>query len=141
MPYKREGAKMVSDHWVRSPLLNVARSCQVCHPTNEQELLDRVKAIQDRTHALMARSGDALTEMLDAIAAARAAGATPEALQPALDLHRKAQWRLDFINAENSMGFHADQESARLLGESIDYFRQAQVLAERLKSSGSGGGQ
>lgn len=30
------------------------------------------------------------------------------------------------------MGFHADQETARLLGESIDYFRQAQLLAQSL---------
>ena len=32
MPYKREGAMKVSEHWVRSPLLNISRSCQVCHP-------------------------------------------------------------------------------------------------------------
>ena len=35
MPYKREGAMKVSDHWVRSPLLNIARACQVCHPYAE----------------------------------------------------------------------------------------------------------
>lgn|GEM_PF-3933260 len=29
--------------------------------------------------------------------------------------------------AENSMGFHAPQEASRILGESIDYFRQAQI--------------
>jgi cytochrome c nitrite reductase small subunit len=40
---------------------------------------------------------------------------------------RKAQWRVDFINAENSMGFHASQESARVLGEAIDYARQGQI--------------
>ena len=32
MPYKREGAMKVSDHWVRSPLLNITRACQTCHP-------------------------------------------------------------------------------------------------------------
>ena len=31
-----------------------------------------------------------------------------------------AQWRLDFVAAENSMGFHAPQEMARILGEAID---------------------
>jgi nitrite reductase (cytochrome c-552) len=30
VPYKREGAVKVSDHWVRSPLLNISRACQVC---------------------------------------------------------------------------------------------------------------
>ncbi|MGH7133570.1 MAG: ammonia-forming cytochrome c nitrite reductase subunit c552, partial [Phycisphaerales bacterium] len=31
MPYKREGAIKISDHQVRSPMLNVARACQTCH--------------------------------------------------------------------------------------------------------------
>ena len=31
MPYEREGAIKVSDHWVRSPLLNINRACQPCH--------------------------------------------------------------------------------------------------------------
>jgi nitrite reductase (cytochrome c-552) len=43
------------------------------------------------------------------------------------ELHRKAQWRLDFVATENAMGFHAPQESARIPGESIDFFRQAQI--------------
>jgi nitrite reductase (cytochrome c-552) len=46
-----------------------------------------------------------------------------EQLAEAQALQRKAQWRLDFISAENSMGFHADQEAARILGEAIDYAR------------------
>ena len=31
MPYVRQGALKVSDHWVRSPMLNIARSCQTCN--------------------------------------------------------------------------------------------------------------
>lgn len=132
MPYKREGATKVSEHWVRSPLLQISRSCQTCHPYPEEELLARVHAIQDRTHDLMGRAGTAIDEMLSAIVASKNAGATPEQLKPALDLQRKAQWRLDFVNAENSMGFHAPQEAARILGEAIDYSRQAQIMANRL---------
>jgi nitrite reductase (cytochrome c-552) len=128
MPYVREGAMKVSDHWVRSPLLQVARACQPCHPVAESELAARVAVIQDRTHALMQRAAAAMVEMLDAIAAARATGLD---VAPALELQRKAQWRLDFVNAENSMGFHADQESARLLAEAIDYARRAQLAVER----------
>jgi nitrite reductase (cytochrome c-552) len=88
-----------------------------------------VNSIQNRTHALMGRAGTAIDEMLTAIAASKAAGATQDQLKPALDLQRKAQWRLDFVNAENSMGFHAPQEAARILAESIDYSRQAQIMA------------
>jgi nitrite reductase (cytochrome c-552) len=139
MPYQREGALKVSDHWVRSPLLNVARACQTCHPVAEAELLSRVATIQDRTHELMQRSAGAMLDMLDAITAAQRAGAKPEQLADALALQRKAQWRLDFVNAENSMGFHAPQESARILAESIDYARRAQIAA--LEASRGGAAQ
>jgi len=133
MPYRREGATKVSDHWVRSPLLNVARACQPCHPVAEAELAARVATIQDRTHALMQRSAAAAMDMLDAIVAAKAAGATDAQLAEARELQRKAQWRLDFVNAENSMGFHAPQETARVLAESIDYARQAERAAAKIQ--------
>ncbi|HUO07804.1 MAG TPA: ammonia-forming cytochrome c nitrite reductase subunit c552 [Phycisphaerae bacterium] len=132
MPYERQGALKVSDHWVRSPLLNIARACQTCHPVPEEEIKFRAEAIQERNHALLQRGGAALIDMLDTIKLAKAAGVTEEQLQPALELHRKAQWRLDFIAAENSMGFHAPQEAARILGEAIDYARQGQITALKL---------
>ena len=129
MPYMREGATKVSDHWVRSPLLNVNRACQTCHRFSEAELLARVDVIQQRNYDLLQRGGQALVGLLDAVVAAKAKGATPEQLAPALALQRHAQWRLDFIAAENSMGFHAPQEAARVLGEAIDYARQGQLAA------------
>jgi hypothetical protein len=46
-------------------------------------------------------------------------------------LQRKAQWRLDFVAAENSMGFHAPQEAARILAEAIDYARQGELAVAR----------
>jgi nitrite reductase (cytochrome c-552) len=135
MPYKREGAMKVSDHWVRSPLTNTARACQVCHPYSETEIHARVDAIQERTHTLMQRSSAALVDMLDAMAAAKKAGATPQQLADVFALQRKAQWRLDFVAAENSMGFHAPQETARILAESIDYSRQGQLAARLLATT------
>src|SRR5437762_9244169 len=119
MPYEHVGALKVSDHWVRSPLLNINRACQTCHAVAEKELEARVMTIQDRHHALLQR-------------AAKATGAFEGDLRPAQTLHRKAQWRLDFVAAENSMGFHAPQELARILGEAIDYARQGQREAERV---------
>jgi len=44
---------------------------------------------------------------------------------------RKAQFYLDFIEAENSMGFHAPQEAARILAESIDFTRRGQKELRR----------
>jgi nitrite reductase (cytochrome c-552) len=127
MPYQREGAIKVSDHQVRSPLLNVARACQTCHRYPDEEIKARTEAIQVRTKALMDRAEDALLELLDALKNAKQGSVDDRAMNEALALQRKAQWRVDFINAENSMGFHAPQESARVLGEAIDYARQGQI--------------
>jgi nitrite reductase (cytochrome c-552) len=127
MPYMREGAVKISDHQVRSPLLNVARACQTCHRYPEEELKARAEAIQARNKALMDRAEDALIDLLNALKAAKQNNVDTRAMQDALALQRKAQWRVDFINAENSMGFHAPQESARVLGEAIDYARQGQI--------------
>jgi nitrite reductase (cytochrome c-552) len=132
MPYEKQGAAKVSSHWVRSPMLNINRACQTCHNVPEAELQARVDTIQNRTRALIDRAAVAMNDMLDAIVAAQAAGASEEQLTPIRELQRKAMWRLDFISSENSKGFHADQESARILGESIDYSRQAQAAAYKL---------
>jgi len=128
MPYIREGAVKVSDHHVRSPLLNISRACQTCHRFPEEELKARVETIQNRTHALMDRAEDAVVQLIGEIESARSAGVTDDHLAPALAFQRKAQWRVDFVNAENSMGFHAPQEAARILAEAIDYGRQGQLV-------------
>jgi nitrite reductase (cytochrome c-552) len=129
MPYMRDGATKVSDHWVRSPLLNINRACQVCHHFPEAEIQARVGAIQGRNFELLQRAGKAIMDLMDAVKIAKDQGASEAQLKPALDLQRKAQWRLDFVAAENSMGFHAPQETARVLGESADYARQGQIAA------------
>jgi nitrite reductase (cytochrome c-552) len=131
MPYKREGAVKVSDHHIRSPLLNVALACQTCHRYPEEEILARALAIQDRTRSLMDRAEIAVVELIEAIETSSRDGADESRLTAARHLQRKAQFRLDFVSAENSMGFHADQETARILGEAIDYARQGQVALLR----------
>lgn len=128
MPYKREGAIKISDHQVRSPMLNIARACQTCHPYPERELLDRVNTIQGRHAALLARAEEAVVDLIQAIKEAKQAGATDAELEEARKLQRKAQFRADYCNAENSMGFHAPQESARILGEAIDEARKGQIV-------------
>jgi nitrite reductase (cytochrome c-552) len=184
MPYKREGAMKVSEHWVRSPLLSINRSCEPCHPYGEKELQARVETIQDRHYALLSRAGQAAAAMVDTVSTVRkpydqrnraraeeqARAALAQApgfaalpadeknekleaetksrllamwqeevekdprLKELGELQRAAQWRLDFVAAENSMGFHAPQEMARILGESIDLSRQAQVKAVALSA-------
>src|SRR5688500_1293767 len=126
MPYKREGALKISDHHVRSPLLNINRACQTCHRWSEDELRARVETIQTRTHNLRNIAMDALVDLINDIKAARAAGRTDAAVTTAQDFQRRAQFYVDFIESENSNGFHASQEAARILGESINFSRKGQ---------------
>jgi nitrite reductase (cytochrome c-552) len=136
MPYKREGALKISDHHVRSPLLNINLACQTCHRWPESELKARAETIQGRTFALRNLAMDALVELINDMKAARANGISDAELATPQDFQRRAQFYLDFIEAENSMGFHAPQEAARILGESIDFSRRGQVrLRDRPRSN------
>ena len=132
MPYVREGSVKVSDHWLRSPKVNVATACQTCHNFSEAELTQRIETIQDRTAQLLRSSEEALIAAIDSIVAAREAGATDEELNTALQLHRAASMRWDFISSENSTGFHSPQESARVLADAIDLARQAELEAYKV---------
>jgi nitrite reductase (cytochrome c-552) len=116
----------VSDHHVRSPLLNVNNACQTCHKAPEDELKARVRTIQDRTFEMRNLALDALVEFIGDIRDARKAGVAADVLTSAQLYQRHAQFLADFVEAENSMGFHAPQESARLLATSIDYSRKGQ---------------
>jgi len=131
MPYKRVGAMKISDHHVRSPLLNINRACQTCHKWSEAELRERAETIQQRTFQLRDTAMTALVDLINDIKAARAAGATDAQLTQARDFQRKAQFLLDFVEAENSTGFHAPQEAVRILGESINYSRLGQNALRR----------
>lgn len=134
MPYQRVGAKKISSHNVQSPMKTVNTSCQTCHKVPEDDLRYRVDTIQQRTSTMLERAAAAMTDMLDAIREAQAGDATDEQLAELFDLQRKAMWRIDYISSENSKGFHASQEAMRILGESIDYSRQAQAKANRLRA-------
>lgn len=131
MPYKRVGGTKVSDHHVRSPLLHVNNSCGTCHKYSDEELRARAEAIQTRHQHLAKIALDALVDLIDDIVAAKNAGATDEQLAEARNFQRKASFYVDYVEAENSSGFHADQEAARILGESINFSRLGQVALRK----------
>jgi nitrite reductase (cytochrome c-552) len=132
MPYKRVGAVKISDHHVRSPLLNINRACQGCHRWPEEELKSRVETIQERTYEMRGLALEAVIALINDI---KAAGDSPKA-DEARTFQKRAQFLLDFVEAENSTGFHAPQEAARLLTKSIDYSRRGQLALRGPAQSG-----
>ena len=138
MPYQRVGAMKITDHHVRSPMLNLNRACQTCHRVPEEELRTRVQTIQDRTYQVRNVAMDALVALIGDIRAAKERGATDPQLAVSRGHQRRAQFLLDFIEAENSMGFHADQEAVRVLALSLDESRRGQAgLPGSLASAGA----
>lgn len=127
MPYTRVGALKISDHHVQSPLLNINRACQTCHKSSEEELKSRVESIQEKTFRLRNLAMDALMGLIHDLKQIRQADSSNPKIAVAQNYQRKAQFYLDFVEAENSTGFHAPQEAARILGESIDFSRKGQV--------------
>ena len=113
---------------MRSPLTNINRACQTCHRFPEAELRARVDAIQDRVFGLRNQAMDALVGLIGDLRAARDAHRPDADLAPAQQLQRRAQFYLDFVEAENSTGFHAPQEAERILGEAINFARQGQIV-------------
>lgn len=128
MPYKRVGAQKISDHQVRSPMLNINNACQQCHPVSENELKLRVEQIQDKTFYLRNLALDAIVEFIGDLKIARTNNVNIEKIKQAQAFHRKAQFLIDFVESENSTGFHAPQETARILAEALDYVRKGQKV-------------
>jgi nitrite reductase (cytochrome c-552) len=129
MPYTRDGAAKYSSHDVHSPLLNPVQACGQCH-TDTDYVVERVGIIQEQVANTKIAAEDAI---VDAINAIKAAAANPNAdvalLDQARKLHREAQFKWDIVSAENSTGFHNPEYALKLLAESTNTARQAQMLA------------
>lgn len=132
MPFKRVGGMKTTDHHVKSPLLSINRSCQTCHRWEEKELKSRVEAIQDRTFEIRNLAMDALMDLIDDLKKLRSQSEEKAWFKEAKQYQRKAQFLLDFVEAENSTGFHAPQEALRLLAKSLDYSRKGQKLLKNI---------
>jgi nitrite reductase (cytochrome c-552) len=129
MPEITYKGEKITDHQVNSPLLKIEASCTRCHAdVKPAELKARVETEQDRFFALRNTAMDALMALISDLEKAQGAGKSEPQLDAARYLQRRAQFYLDFVEAENSTGFHAPQESLRVLGQSIDYARQGQLV-------------
>jgi len=130
MPYIMVGGEKISSHWWTSPLKHIKESCMTCHREDSAWLKERVFYTQDRVAQMLARVGTVNVEAIEAIAAANALGVTsPSALDEARQLQRRAQFYVDWVGAENSMGFHNPQLILDTLYKSLDYATRAKAKA------------
>ena len=130
MPYVKQGQTKISSHHLQSPLNHISQSCQTCHKQSEEYLTNQIISTQDTVYKTKVLLETATSDAIDAITlAAKNPAAKADMMNEARSLHRKAQWRWDFISAESSMGWHSPKEALRTLGEGLDLARQAQLKA------------
>jgi len=132
MPYKTEGAEKFSDHHIRSPLADVSNTCVVCHRWSEADAKKQVEVIQDKVKEVRDRGKTMLVKAHFDIAACMEAGAADEELTAVRGELRYAQMHWDFVAAANGMGFHAPQESQRILATALDRAAQVRVACARI---------
>ena len=142
MPYTKVGVHKVSDHRVTSPLKNDLRACTQCHTESAEWLKGQVTTIQDRTVALMLRSGYAtatVAKLFEMTNKAQEAGKKidKDLYNKAKDYYEEAFYRCVFIGAENSVGFHNPTEAMRILGDATAYATKAEgLLRQALTKAG-----
>jgi nitrite reductase (cytochrome c-552) len=145
MPKVKVDGRTLTSHWLVSPLRYIDRyikgeklgalPCGECHSVSPQILREQVLRVQKHIDEAQKRVQQALSDSIDAIAAAKQAQkdgkpVNEQLLREAVRLHQLAHLRWEnLVVSENSMGFHNPEEVLKELTEAMDYARQAQMLA------------
>ncbi|WP_440877556.1 ammonia-forming cytochrome c nitrite reductase subunit c552 [Thalassotalea sp. PLHSN55] len=145
MPVTTRNGEEVTDHNLDSPLNDVT-VCQSCHAHSKQTTEQVEKMAQDvqrhtanelhqAEYAILALINDIkevreqlakhqdFKNITDSQAQEKAISA---AIAPALEMHRRASLRWDFVGAENSTGIHSPREAWRVLDDAEAMARQGQ---------------
>ncbi|MDH7569291.1 MAG: ammonia-forming cytochrome c nitrite reductase subunit c552, partial [Armatimonadota bacterium] len=132
MPKETEGGQTYTSHWLTSPRKHLKAACAGCHQESEAELLTRLDQSQNMTARRLRMVEEALSEAVDALAAANAAPKKDAALiAQAQQAYQAAFVRWDWWSAENSQGFHNLDEATRDLDFALARARRARETARR----------
>jgi len=133
MPFREEGGIKFTDHHVQSPLLNINTSCARCHNHwSESEIVARVESIQDQVFKARQAAERAIVLAHFDVAAAIEAKVSDADLEAVRKAIRHAQFRWDYVAANNGMGFHSPQGCTRILGEAAAGAQEARLAVARL---------
>ncbi|SNS25041.1 respiratory nitrite reductase (cytochrome ammonia-forming) precursor [Anaerovirgula multivorans] len=132
MPTVEEEGETYRSHWAKSPLKTVEESCGGCHKDGEA-IIAQTEEIQREIDDMQVEVSGMIVELVEDFAAALEERDLEEATVEELwDLHRKAQYRWDFVMVENSTGFHHWEKARKALEEAKEFAQQAlDILAEQ----------
>ncbi|MBJ6726287.1 ammonia-forming cytochrome c nitrite reductase subunit c552 [Geomesophilobacter sediminis] len=132
MPQVTVNGQKVADHRVMSPLKADLKACAACHTETPDQLRRKIFEIQDATMSLYLRTGyqTATVAKIFEIANHAAAAGKPidrSFYNEAREQYEQAFYRLIFIGAENSIGFHNPGETMRVLNDAARFAASAEV--------------
>ena len=134
MPTATENNQQYKSHWITSPLKEVDASCGKCHADEIKGMVATVEARQTETHKMEVEVSDMLVKLTKDFAKAieekKLDNATIDKLR---SLHRKAQYRWDFVFVENSTGFHNIQKARKSLNDAKAYAQEALDILAGIK--------
>lgn len=137
MPTVTADGKKISDHRIMSPLKNDLIACAACHAEKPQELRDKIFAIQDETMIVYLKAGYATATDAKLFEMANKVEASGKKIDKNLyaqarEQYEQALYRVIFIGAENSTGFHNPKETMRVLNDSLKYAASADAQLRKL---------
>lgn len=140
MPYKVVDGTKTADHNVMSPLKQDMKACVPCHPEDAQELRDQVIELQDRNASMLMDTGYAVAanaKLFETINASvdLSAPDIKTAYDEAAALYRQAFYRVVYMGAENSMGFHNPSEGGRILRDAMAYSSRCDSILRTIAAS------
>ena len=124
-----EDGTVYHSHELVSPLDSEAilGTCVRCH--GDTNMTEKVHRIQDQVTARETETGNKLSALKDALAAANAEGSLGEnALNDVRKLYREAQWFFDFCYVENAEGAHNSTLANRCLDLAAEKIDEAMAL-------------
>ena len=133
MPRITENGEEYKSHWVTSPLKTPEESCGKCHSDGPDTLVSKVEIIQKEIEQMEVEVSDKLVKLTADFAKAIEDKKLDDArIDEIRNLHRKAQYRWDFIFVENSTGFHNVDKARKALDEANSYAQEALNILEGL---------
>lgn len=121
-----DGKNFKSHHWT-SPLKNIeSSSCFACHSDETGDsLIAKVEGVQKDVTIKTDEVSDVILELIEELTLAVETKSKPDkVLDQVRDLHRKAQFKWDYVFVENGEGFH----NSDLAHKNLD---EARTLAEK----------
>lgn len=123
-----------SHHWT-SPLKSkegLASACATCHWESNEDLIERVEGVQEKVFIKTNEVSNELNDFIERLSSAVADDAVKgNDLEELQDIHRRAQFKWDFVFVENSEGFHNSQKAHQNLDEARELVKEGIELIEK----------